>query len=156
MPTPAPAEKLTSNTHTMIRKQDYPPEWAQLSLAARERAGQKCEWCGAPNGLWILRDRKPAQYQTVWVNNATKEVPFLDFSIPEPQTFAAKYYRDAGMVKIILTVAHLDRDRWNNDPANLAALCQRCHLNHDRHAQHIPHRKYGRYHDREQQGKLKL
>lgn len=58
------------------------------------------------------------------------------------------------MTKIILTVAHLARDRTNNTPDNLAALCQRCHLNHDRHAQHIPHRRYGRYHDREQQTKF--
>ena len=35
-------------------------------------------------------------------------------------------------VKIVLTVAHLDQDRENNDPENLAALCQRCHLNWDR------------------------
>lgn len=34
--------------------------------------------------------------------------------------------------KVILTVAHLDQNPANNDPANLAALCQRCHLNHDR------------------------
>jgi len=45
--------------------------------------------------------------------------------------------------KVILTVAHLDRDRTNNRFKNLAALCQRCHLNHDR-AQHIQNRKYGR------------
>lgn len=80
----------------------------------------------------------------------------MDFQVPFSQNLAAKYYRDAGMVKIILTVAHLDRDRTNNHPGNLAALCQRCHLNHDRLAQHIPHRRYGRYHDREQQGKLDL
>jgi 5-methylcytosine-specific restriction endonuclease McrA len=34
---------------------------------------------------------------------------------------------------VVLTVAHLDHDIQNNDPANLAALCQRCHLQLDRH-----------------------
>ena len=34
--------------------------------------------------------------------------------------------------KIVLTIAHLDQDTTNNDPENLAALCQRCHLEHDR------------------------
>ena len=36
------------------------------------------------------------------------------------------------------TVAHLDHDPTNNDPTNLRALCQRCHLTHDAklHAQH--------------------
>ena len=29
---------------------------------------------------------------------------------------------------VILTVAHLDHDKPNNDPINLRALCQRCHL----------------------------
>ena len=32
----------------------------------------------------------------------------------------------------MLTVAHLDHAPEHNDPANLAALCQRCHLAHDR------------------------
>ena len=45
--------------------------------------------------------------------------------------------------KVILTVAHIDRDRRNNRFNNLAALCQKCHLNHDR-KQHIDNRKYGR------------
>lgn len=34
--------------------------------------------------------------------------------------------------KIVLTIAHLDQNRNNNDPNNLSALCQRCHFNHDR------------------------
>lgn len=33
---------------------------------------------------------------------------------------------------VILTVAHIDQNPRNNDQENLAALCQRCHLNHDR------------------------
>lgn len=45
--------------------------------------------------------------------------------------------------KVILTVAHIDRDKDNNKFDNLAALCQRCHLNHDR-SDHINNRKYGR------------
>lgn len=44
--------------------------------------------------------------------------------------------------KVVLTTAHLDRNRNNNRFWNLAALCQRCHLNHDRR-QHIYNRKYG-------------
>ena len=34
--------------------------------------------------------------------------------------------------KVILTVAHLDRATVDHSDANLAALCQRCHLGHDR------------------------
>jgi hypothetical protein len=34
--------------------------------------------------------------------------------------------------RVVLTIAHLDHDKLNNDPSNLRALCQRCHLRHDR------------------------
>lgn len=33
--------------------------------------------------------------------------------------------------KVVLTVAHLDHQPENCDPANLAALCQRCHNRYD-------------------------
>ena len=33
--------------------------------------------------------------------------------------------------KVVLTVAHLDHDISNNDPQNLCAMCQWCHLNYD-------------------------
>lgn len=33
--------------------------------------------------------------------------------------------------RVVLTIAHLDQVIENNDPSNLRALCQRCHLRHD-------------------------
>ena len=33
--------------------------------------------------------------------------------------------------KVILTIAHVDQDRENNEEWNLLALCQRCHLKID-------------------------
>ena len=33
--------------------------------------------------------------------------------------------------KVILTTAHLDHNPANNDPDNLAALCQKCHNTYD-------------------------
>ena len=45
--------------------------------------------------------------------------------------------------KVVLTVAHIDRDKTNNRFQNLAALCQKCHLGHDIN-QHVENRKYGR------------
>jgi 5-methylcytosine-specific restriction endonuclease McrA len=32
------------------------------------------------------------------------------------------------ITKVVLTIAHLDNQTSNNDPGNLKALCQRCHL----------------------------
>ncbi len=51
--------------------------------------------------------------------------------------------------RVVLTVAHLDRNPAHNSFDNLAALCNRCHLNYDRSA-HIQKRKYGRYWKRNQ------
>ena len=34
--------------------------------------------------------------------------------------------------RVVLTVAHLDRDIKNNSFFNLRVLCRRCHLNYDR------------------------
>lgn len=70
----------------------YPPDWEEISQRIRsERAGNRCEWCGAVNHQ------------------------------PHPVTQS----------KVILTVAHLDHNPGNNDEANLAALCQRCHNRYD-------------------------
>ena len=37
----------------------------------------------------------------------------------------------ATRTRIVLTVAHLDHQPENNDPENLRALCQKCHLRYD-------------------------
>jgi hypothetical protein len=56
--------------------------------------------------------------------------------------------------EVVLTVAHLDHDKKNNNFKNLLAMCQRCHLKHDaRH--HAENRMYGRNH-RENNYKLNL
>ena len=71
------------------------------------RAMFRCEMCGLTDRSKIYRHkRNPAitthdkQWAKVWRRNR---------------------------IKIILTIAHLDRDITNNDPRNLRALCQRCH-----------------------------
>lgn len=136
-----------------IRKEDYPPDWPMISVAVRAAANWRCEWCNAPNATYIMRQTDPKIGVPIWlktirIGDTEKQVRVNDFTIVPAKT--------RGSVKIVLTVAHLDRDRSNNDRSNLAALCQRCHLNHDRPAQHVPNRKYGRYHARAHQGKLKL
>jgi len=88
----------------MRHRSAYPPDWKEISRRIRfERAQGKCEWCGAVN------------YQ------------------PHPITGS----------KVVLTVAHLGvpypdgrpgskHNKADNREENLAALCQRCHLNYDR------------------------
>jgi len=87
-----------------IDRERYPADWDSISLDIRvNRARNRCEWCGAPNGE------------------------------PHPVTGS----------RVVLTVAHLGiaradgapgdkEDKQDCRPANLAALCQRCHLNYDR------------------------
>jgi 5-methylcytosine-specific restriction endonuclease McrA len=99
-----------------IDYKQYHPKWSLISKLIRvNRAGGKCEWCGAIN------------YE------------------PHPITGS----------KVILTVAHVDRDKNNNQFDNLAALCQRCHLRHDA-KQHADNRRYGRNWKGEQQLKMDL
>lgn len=88
----------------MFDKSRYPANWKEISLKIRaERAGWRCEWCNAENGK------------------------------PHPVTGS----------KVVLTVAHLGapypdgtpgnkHNKMDVRPENLAALCQRCHLNYDR------------------------
>ena len=137
--------------HMPIRKQDYPPDWDAISIQIRTEAGWCCEWCNAPNGAYIVRTKGApllVTQKTVIIAGIEKRVPYGDFTVAPDKA--------PGSTKIILTVAHLDRDTTNNNRDNLAALCQRCHLNHDRYAQHIPNRHYGRYHAKEHQTKLEL
>ena len=81
----------------------YPPNWPAISLQIREqRARGRCEWCGV---------------------------------------LAGDHYVSGAAV--VLCVAHLGvphadgrpgdkHDKSDCRPENLAALCQRCHLNFDR------------------------
>jgi len=99
----------------------YPINWNEISARIRhERAKDRCEWCGVQNGAVGARDcdGKWWDEDSIHSLNATAgDYLFGDFP---------------HMVRIILTVAHLDQNPANNDESNLAALCQRCHLNHDR------------------------
>ncbi len=49
---------------------------------------------------------------------------------PDCRAANGKPHPDTGSV-VVLTVAHMDHDKAHNDPANLRALCQRCHLDWD-------------------------
>lgn len=79
----------------------YAPDWELISLAIRERAEGRCEWCAAEHGQ------------------------------PHPVTGS----------RVVLTVAHLNHEKLDNREVNLAALCQRCHLNHDREQHELNRRR---------------
>ena len=92
----------------------YPDDWEEISRRIRfDRAGGRCENCGAPHGKWIGRDKAKPELWDDWC-----------VVLPSEED---DFYK----VKVVLTVAHLDHDTTNNDESNLKALCQRCHLRYD-------------------------
>jgi len=103
----------------------YPIDWPQLSAAVRfERAGARCERCARPHlrliphlgdGRWW--DAERACWRTATGRRIGKRARF---------DLAA-----VRMTYVVLACAHLDHDPSNSAPANLAALCQRCHMLHD-------------------------
>src|SRR5690242_19453067 len=112
-----------------MKREEYPDNWEEISFAVRfVRAKHRCEWCGAVNG-----DQHPVTGSMV-----------------------------------MLTVAHLGvdkpdgtpgdkHDKMDCRPENVAALCQRCHLNYDR-ADHLEqqaaNRQLKRQEEREQSGQM--
>jgi len=113
----------------------YGADWREVSGRIRERAGHRCEWCGAPDGAVGYRDAQGTFHQ---------------LSAGEAEELALEGGRT---VKIVITVAHLDRDPRNSDPGNLAALCQACHLRHD-HDDHCKHAAETRRRKREEAGQM--
>lgn len=120
-------------------KDRYPKDWPKISRTIRERAGQKCEKCSAPNGELIRRGRTAAGHgvwrmasDSAYVDGVCAETGLL---IPDTSEDTVAY---SAPVRVVLTVAHLDHQPENCDPENLRAWCQRCHNTYD-----IPMRKAG-------------
>jgi hypothetical protein len=111
----------------------YPKDWPQISKAIRERAGNHCEACGAPNGTDILRGvefgDRPAYAVPCGIGATTYDA--VDGELLAVRVLEQLESRGWRKVKVVLTVAHLDHQPPNCDPANLRALCQRCHNAYD-------------------------
>lgn len=103
----------------------YPPprERRKIRDEVLLRAGNSCEFCGAPNRELILRDRAGKWHLYTDAQNMNSDEGLRLFS------------DEARPVQIVLTIAHLNHEpQENGEPGNrpnLAALCQRCHLRHD-------------------------
>lgn len=120
------------------RQKFYPVNWQFISADIRfNRAKNKCEECGVNNGCIYYTD---PQGKRIEINFETlAEIQKLMDATGENERSVLKKLK---LVKIILTVAHLDHDESNNDYFNLKALCQRCHLNYDRKNNHLRAKKY--------------
>jgi hypothetical protein len=96
----------------------YPPDWSERSRAAIERDGNRCRFCGAPNGQWIERC---IDCPALWRRCEVKDL----IVVSDPEIYEQP-------IKIVLTAAHLDPSYNLDDIAFLAACCQRCHFTLDK------------------------
>lgn len=110
-------------------KARYPKDWSTISSQIRARADNKCEECGVPN--YELGGRAP---DGTW----HKALPLgekllkLEWPAPGDHAWCSGYDLDPlRIVKIVLTVAHLDHQPENCAPENLKCWCQRCHNRYD-------------------------
>lgn len=114
----------------------YPADWPAISAAIKARAGWRCEGspdfpdCRVAHGA--IGGRNPAG---VWHPAMPLGERMLALEWPEPGTtwWCSEWGEPLRIVRIVLTVGHLDHTPENCDPSNLRAWCQRCHLNYDRH-----------------------
>jgi hypothetical protein len=102
----------------------YPTDWKLIRSAILDRAGHRCEQCRVPNGATIRRCAE------IFLFNGTllKASDGSRIKSTESPLTLGAISRE---VVIVLTVAHLDHDITNNEPGNLAALCQWHHLRLD-------------------------
>lgn len=100
-------------------KKLYPKNWKSIRGKILLRSKNKCEFCGVENYAIGYRDENGKFIETVGIGE--QDAAFLD---------------KEKLIKIVLTIAHLDHNPLNNDENNLRALCQRCHLRYD-----LEHRK---------------
>lgn len=81
----------------------YPPNWTEISLWVKRRAGWRCECLGQCG--------RGHDSRCTAVHGG-------------PSVVSGK--------PVVLTTAHLDHTPENCRPANLRAMCQACHLAYDR------------------------
>ena len=111
-------------------KARYPANWKQIADSVRVRAEHKCEKCMVRNGETVTRgELQGTHVYMLESGNAycAETGQYID------QIGVCELSGNVRMVKIVLTVAHLDHTPENVEPENLRAWCQRCHLNYDKH-----------------------
>ncbi len=111
-------------------KARYPKDWPAISREVRERDGQRCKWCKVENGAVILRPTEGG----VYIDPPSGAVFCCETGEARGYCRGSEF-PSGRMVKIVLTVAHLDHTPENvgtpGERLNLVALCQKCHLTYD-------------------------
>lgn len=139
-----------------IDYKNYPHNWHEISDRIRfERAGGKCEWCAAPHGEIIVRDpMDPAQFRivrgmeidaAVYDDERLTKVVLTTAHLGKPRWRCSEHgviylieTEKTTLYSLCLVCKHPCQeepgdksDLYDVREENLAALCQRCHLNFD-------------------------
>ena len=111
-------------------KARYPKDWPAISARIRERDGNKCKWCDVDNHALGGRDAKGNFHHALPLGNHGRHGNGLVWPTPKDYAYCinGQYLR---IIRIVLTVAHLDHTPEHCDDDNLVALCQRCHNLYD-------------------------
>lgn len=108
----------------------YPANWPEVSAQIRDRAWNMCEQCGVENHALGGRatDGTFLPAQPTGDNG-------ISFTWPKPGDYGlcVKGNRRAWckIIRIVLTVAHLNHLPEDCRPENLRCWCQRCHNRYD-------------------------
>lgn len=120
----------------------YPADWKERRIRILDRAGYCCEHCGVDN------------YSVIWRGEGHDyDLAGVGDTFQDARQIRNEAWRkhDRRPIIVILTVAHLDHDEWNEEVSDerLAALCQRCHLRHDRRDNEL-RKRYGKFYRKDQ------
>lgn len=99
----------------MRNKSKYPDNWRDtIRPRILKRDNYQCKICGVKHRKCYVFEKDGSK-----------------FEIPENELKEWIEYGDKAY-KVFLQVAHLDRNRENNEDYNLLSMCPKCHLNYDR------------------------
>jgi ribosomal protein L37AE/L43A len=114
----------------------YPSNWkTEIRPAILERAKNCCEFCGVPNhklitrGIWNNKECYQDEDGTIYDADTSEVIGSVETK--HALSVLGKVNPTNKVIKVVLTIAHLDHDVNNNDFSNLKALCQRCHNRYD-------------------------
>lgn len=107
----------------------YPKDWPAIRARILRRADHRCEFCGVHNAA--LGGRLKGK----WLKALPLGERWLGLEWPTPGTTAwcsdGEVSDRLRIIRIVLTIAHLDHTPENCKDDNLKALCQKCHLTYD-------------------------
>jgi hypothetical protein len=112
-------------------KARYPKDWHEISMRIRKRADFKCEECGIEN--YAIGGRVDGK----WLPAQPTGTDGLSVTWPKPGEYAwcgngeTEGRARLKVVRIVLTVAHLNHTPEDCRDENLKAWCQQCHNRYD-------------------------